>query len=158
MESRAIPAIEHAKRTTENLSFFVTDLDEFKTGINDPYGHPTGDAVIRYTSECVKGSLRVTDSVARIGGDELAGIIVNPDQNFLREIEKRIKERFLTNRERLSELLPNPAQLDEIMEKMGISIGMTSIQEGDSYSDMYQRADEKLRQVKLEKGANKNEK
>jgi len=57
-----------------------------------------------------------------------------------------------------SELLPNPAQLDEIMEKMGISIGMTSIQEGDSYSDMYQRADEKLRQVKLEKGANKNEK
>ena len=152
LASRANAAIAHADRSSENLAFFITDLDNFKTGVNDAYGHPTGDAVIRYTSECVEGSLRLTDSVARIGGDELAGIIVNPDQNYLGEIEKRIKEKFLSNSDRLRELLPNPAQVDEIMTKIGISIGITSIQDGDSYSDMYQRADSELTKVKIEKG------
>ena len=152
LASRSNAAIAHADRSSENLAFFITDLDNFKTGVNDAYGHPTGDAVIRYTSECVEGSLRLTDSVARIGGDELAGIIVNPDQNYLGEIEKRIKEKFLSNSDRLRELLPNPAQVDEIMTKIGISIGITSIQDGDSYSDMYQRADSELTKVKIEKG------
>jgi diguanylate cyclase (GGDEF)-like protein len=57
----------------EPFALLVFDLDDFKS-INDDYGHPVGDAVLRQTAERARKVLRSTDHLARIGGDEFAVI------------------------------------------------------------------------------------
>jgi diguanylate cyclase (GGDEF)-like protein len=57
----------------EPFALLVFDLDDFKA-INDDYGHPIGDAVLRQTAERAASVLRSTDLLARIGGDEFAVI------------------------------------------------------------------------------------
>jgi diguanylate cyclase (GGDEF)-like protein len=58
------------------LSAILLDIDNFK-GVNDQYGHPTGDRVIRLIADCVKARIRKSDIAARIGGDEM--IILLPE-------------------------------------------------------------------------------
>ena len=113
-------------------------------------GHPTGDAVIRYTGECVRKSLRITDQIARIGGDELAGFLVNPDIDHLEDFKKRIEQNLIENKDRLLELLPDPKNFDSVLNKIGISIGFANIEKNDSYDTLYQRADAELYKVKNE--------
>ncbi len=55
----------------EPFALLVIDLDDFKA-INDEYGHPVGDAVLRQTAQRARSVLRSTDVLARIGGDEFA--------------------------------------------------------------------------------------
>ncbi len=55
------------------LALMILDLDDFK-GINDRYGHPVGDAVLREAAARAQAMLRSTDTLARIGGDEFAVI------------------------------------------------------------------------------------
>jgi len=64
---------ENEIRRTENyaqpLALFMFDIDEFKK-INDTYGHPAGDVVIRKMAELVRQHTRSSDLVGRYGGDE----------------------------------------------------------------------------------------
>jgi diguanylate cyclase (GGDEF)-like protein len=53
------------------LALLIVDIDDFK-GINDNHGHPVGDAVLCQVAERTQSTLRSTDTLARIGGDEFA--------------------------------------------------------------------------------------
>jgi len=70
---KATQVMEHflrlAKRQDQPVSVAVIDLDHFKP-INDRYGHPTGDRVLRRVGELLLRSLRGEDVVARWGGEE----------------------------------------------------------------------------------------
>ena len=52
----------------------MVDLDFFKK-INDRYGHPGGDAVLKATAACLNQALRATDTLARLGGDEFVVLL-----------------------------------------------------------------------------------
>jgi diguanylate cyclase (GGDEF)-like protein len=63
--------LKRAERTSTPMTVVLIDLDGFKE-INDTHGHPFGDGVLQTIAEKVRGSLRATDVIARVGGDEFA--------------------------------------------------------------------------------------
>jgi diguanylate cyclase (GGDEF)-like protein len=65
-----------ARRTGQPIVLIFVDLDRFKQ-INDTYGHAEGDRALRETAAVLKQSLRASDVVGRIGGDEFVGLAVN---------------------------------------------------------------------------------
>ncbi|MDJ0923917.1 MAG: EAL domain-containing protein [Acidimicrobiia bacterium] len=67
-------AIARAKRDDSLVALMFLDLDDFKT-VNDHYGHATGDALLKQVAKRIVASVRETDTVARIGGDEFTVIL-----------------------------------------------------------------------------------
>lgn len=61
--------VARSRREKLPLALVLGDIDNFK-GVNDTCGHATGDAVLRAVAEAIRGSVRVTDAVARWGGEE----------------------------------------------------------------------------------------
>ena len=59
------------QRVGSGPAVVMVDVDRFKI-INDTYGHPTGDAVLRAVGAALSGAVRAGDVVARLGGDEFA--------------------------------------------------------------------------------------
>jgi diguanylate cyclase (GGDEF)-like protein len=68
-----------SKRTEKTIMVVLIDCDDFKQ-VNEKYGHSGGDAVLRTIAQRLKKMMRVTDHIARIGGDEF--LIVCPETNL----------------------------------------------------------------------------
>ncbi len=69
-------AINQAEHKKQNLALLYVDLDKFKE-VNDTYGHHAGDHLLLVAIARIKNILRDTDTVARIGGDEITIILEN---------------------------------------------------------------------------------
>ena len=69
-------ALRHAARRDEQLTLAILDIDRFRD-TNNSYGHMAGDAVLRAVAARTRGCVREADTVARIGGDELAVILLD---------------------------------------------------------------------------------
>ena len=67
-----------AQRDHSPLSLLMMDLDHFKT-VNDRFGHPVGDAVLKHVARLMTQSVRQTDRVARFGGEEFVVLLPNTD-------------------------------------------------------------------------------
>ncbi len=70
------------------------DLDNFKT-VNDRFGHPEGDRVLRIVVSSAGKHLRKTDVVARLGGDEFALLLSETDEESARAALSKIREVLL---------------------------------------------------------------
>jgi diguanylate cyclase (GGDEF)-like protein len=64
-----------------DISLIMLDIDYFKR-VNDIFGHPVGDEVLRKISDLLKNSVRETDMIARVGGEEFVVILKNVNQQF----------------------------------------------------------------------------
>jgi len=67
-------AIARARRDESLVALMFLDLDDFKA-VNDHYGHATGDALLKQVAKRITASVRETDSVGRLGGDEFTVIL-----------------------------------------------------------------------------------
>jgi len=70
--------VEKAKRYGRNLSVIMMDIDHFKS-VNDTYGHPVGDVVLRMISDALRLNIRKVDVVGRYGVEEFFVILPETD-------------------------------------------------------------------------------
>jgi diguanylate cyclase (GGDEF)-like protein/PAS domain S-box-containing protein len=70
-------ALANAQRRGTAVSLLLLDLDDFKD-VNDTLGHDAGDALLKQTADRLRRMARECDTVARVGGDEFAILVVEP--------------------------------------------------------------------------------
>jgi diguanylate cyclase (GGDEF)-like protein len=95
-----------------SLAFLFIDLDHFKE-INDSFGHSAGDSLLRQLGPRLRGALRSTDLLVRVGGDELGVIITGGDAGYAVAVAERVLER-----------LTAPFHLDAVSVRISASIGI----------------------------------
>jgi diguanylate cyclase (GGDEF)-like protein len=76
LHDRLSVALEAAKRHRNGLALLMLDIDKFKL-INDTYGHHAGDEVLRVTAQRMIETVRKSDTVARMGGDEFVVLLTD---------------------------------------------------------------------------------
>jgi two-component system, cell cycle response regulator len=72
------------------IGLIMLDIDDF-TAVNDTYGHPQGDAVLRHVARVLQENSRDADSPARYGGEELSLILPHTDLEGAHAIAERIR-------------------------------------------------------------------
>ena len=77
-------------RTQLPSSLIMLDIDHFKN-VNDTYGHPFGDEVIRGIATCLRSNMRETDVAGRYGGEEFTLILVDTDLQNAQLVAERIR-------------------------------------------------------------------
>lgn len=75
-QEQMLQNIETGKRYDKPFSLIMIDIDFFKK-FNDTYGHQSGDAVLRQVAQILKKNVRSSDIVCRYGGEEMAIILTN---------------------------------------------------------------------------------
>ena len=137
--------IKIANRTKKLLALLFIDLDYFKE-VNDTYGHEIGDELLIQVTKRINDTIRATDTVARIGGDEFATIL--PQMENEKDISRVAKL--------LIKKLSMPFNLNGIMVTISASIGI-SIYPKDSLmeKELLQYADKAMYNAKKE-GRGKN--
>ena len=76
----ALTLCARAARRREPVTLLMFDLDQFKS-INDRFGHAVGDEVLRVFAQVVRKSMRASDIIGRLGGEEFAAIVPEPIGN-----------------------------------------------------------------------------
>lgn len=89
-ESELVSEFERFKRNHHITSLIIFDIDHFKK-INDNYGHPAGDEVIRQTASVLIKSLRTIDVSGRYGGEEFVVFLTDTDAKGAFVVAERIR-------------------------------------------------------------------
>jgi two-component system cell cycle response regulator len=122
--------------TDKPLSILMIDIDHFKR-VNDTYGHPFGDEVLRGVAQGISGGLRDSDMVARYGGEEF--VVVMPDTTAGEALT--VAERLRLEVAGLA--FPVPGKDDEL--SMTVSIGAATSSYGfESAESLMERSDQAL--------------
>lgn len=90
-EERVTEEFRRYQRThSTSSSLILFDIDHFKQ-VNDNYGHPAGDEVIRRTAQIVRDSVRSTDLVGRYGGEEFGVILMDTAKDGAMILAERLR-------------------------------------------------------------------
>ena len=135
--------IELAQDRKVPLCLIVCDIDHFKS-VNDTYGHATGDWVIKDFGKIIKSSCRRTDLVARVGGEEFCILLPVATKEMALLVANNAREKLLQKNFRD---VPKS-------ETISASFGISQLEPGDTYADLFKRADEALYEAK-QTGRNK---
>lgn len=82
--------IDRVARAGESALVLMADVDHFKN-VNDTYGHPAGDQVLKVVAAALQDCVRPMDTVARYGGEEFAIILPNCPTAFGQTVAERIR-------------------------------------------------------------------
>jgi diguanylate cyclase (GGDEF)-like protein len=131
--------VERAQRKATSLSLFVLDLDHFKR-VNDEFGHPVGDTVLREIAQRLSTAVRAYDIVGRYGGEEF--IVAATD------LEPELPQQF-AERLRLA-VSSSPIPTPEVEVTVTISIGVATLppSQKSSVDNLIRCADRALYQAK----------
>ena len=85
--------LTRSKRYNQQLAFVIFDLRHLKE-VNDQYGHPKGDEVLRLAANNLRKTLRASDFAFRIGGDEFALLLPQTDPEQAATLCRRVRSNF----------------------------------------------------------------
>lgn len=126
----------------KNLSVIFFDIDFFKK-VNDTCGHDVGDKILIKVAETIKSNLRLTDTVARWGGEEVVATLLGADEESARIKADEIREAVAK------------LAFDEVKDlKITVSAGVSASQPDTNLQELVSRADKALYKAK-ETGRNK---
>lgn len=120
--------------TTKESALLMLDIDHFKS-INDTYGHPAGDAVLKATADALKKTCTVKETIARVGGEEFAVMVRDADLNGAVEMAERVRAAIESLK----------VKVDDDIITLTTSIGVATYpSQVKSIADLYRLADEHL--------------
>jgi len=120
------------------LGVVMADIDHFKS-INDKYGHPVGDEVIREVAVRLLGALRTEDCVGRVGGEEFMLVMPACPEEDLHEALERIRHKIIAD----------PVQTAAGPLNVTLSFGgVSAVPETDESQTLMKQADDALYQAK----------
>jgi diguanylate cyclase (GGDEF)-like protein/PAS domain S-box-containing protein len=113
-----------SRRDTGNFALLYIDLDGFKQ-VNDTLGHDRGDLLLKEAAQRLKGCLRATDAVARIGGDEFI---------VLMQVSNQQNEEMIQIAQQLIDMMAKAFSLADQQVYISASIGVAVTSYGDDKS------------------------
>jgi len=141
LQERFAQAIANAKRRRTRLALLFIDVDDFKH-INDTWGHPAGDEVLRQTARCLASVVRDVDTVSRYGGDEF--LILLTDIAQVADAEGVA--------DKVSAAMAIPMAVDKRTLRLSVSIGISLYPEdGTAPETLIRQADAAMYRAKRTK-------
>lgn len=130
--------LRRLKRFSEPISLLLADIDFFKK-VNDAYGHPVGDLVLKSVAKVIRGAIRDMDIPARYGGEEFAVVLPGTDGEGARYIAERLRK----------EVMAKSFQADNKTFNVTMSIGIaTSPSDAKGKEELIEKADQALYHAK----------
>lgn len=123
--------VARSQRLGEPFCLLMIDIDHFKR-LNDTYGHPAGDAVLRSVARAIAGCTRPSDLVARYGGEEFAVVLSGIDSGQALAVAERIRRQV--------------ALAESGLHRVTVSVGVAQYRPsaGDDAEQLLGRADQAL--------------
>lgn len=82
--------IQLANRNQDEYAVLFIDLDHFKS-VNDTYGHAAGDVVLKSAAQCMQQTIRASDTLGRVGGEEFSIFLPNTDLQAASKVAENIR-------------------------------------------------------------------
>ena len=127
--ARAEAAMATARMVGQQPTILVLDLDGFKD-VNDSLGHHVGDLLLIEVGKRLQACVRGQDSVARVGGDEFAVVLVDADPAVGEQVATRI-----------AQALNRPFVIEDITLDIEVSIGITTAESNHDLATVVRYAD-----------------
>jgi diguanylate cyclase len=134
--------VASARNSTQPLSLILADIDHFKA-INDRYGHPTGDEVLKWFAKILSSNVKGRDTVARYGGEEFAIIMPQTSLENAATIAGQIKAQLG------AQFWQKPGAPNTML-KVTSSFGVAELTNGEGTSGLIARTDAKLYEAKAQ--------
>jgi diguanylate cyclase (GGDEF)-like protein len=125
------------RRSGDGVAALMIDIDHFKR-LNETYGHPVGDVVLKRVAAAIAATVREEDVPARVGGEEFAVLLRNPGPDVAVEVGERVRRAVRS------------------LELADVGVGVVSVSVGvanalgaeEPIPDLVERADRALRSAK----------
>lgn len=127
--------LARAKRQASATSIVLLDLDHFKR-VNDTHGHPGGDAALRHVAQVAMGTVRSTDLVGRLGGEEFIILLPATTPAAARNLAEKLRSKLETT--------PVPWQDGHFTVTASFGIASVAPQETLEFETLYHEADKAL--------------
>ena len=137
LEMRIAGKLDEFRRYGWTFGLIFIDVDHFKD-VNDRYGHPVGDEILRLVSQTFQANTRPSDVFGRWGGEEFVGLISSAGDQDLFKLARRF--RMLVANSNL--------RREEDVIHVTISVGATLAHIDDTVESLVKRADELMYQSK----------
>jgi diguanylate cyclase (GGDEF)-like protein len=131
--------LARARRQGGATALLLLDLDFFK-GINDTQGHPAGDAVLRHVAALLANTVRGTDLVGRLGGDEFIVLLSDTTSAAAHLVAEKLRQRIAAH--------PAVWQESTIATSVSVGLSASATDQAASFESLYSDADLALYEAK----------
>jgi diguanylate cyclase len=132
--------LTEAKADGSAVCVLMLDVDHFKR-INDTYGHPAGDLVLRLIGRLLADNVKGRDTAARYGGEEFAVLLVRADLKAATTVANQIRVALESK-----QLFKKRASNDPV--RITVSVGVAQFRSSETAAPLLERADAALYQAK----------